>query len=115
MNTNKAQHTPGPWKATAFSVVEANPRIPGETQTICEMASPWNTENYRANARLIAAAPELLEALQELEKVESSPHSETKRFLAREQARAAIAKAQGTETLSQNKAGPGKPALSALK
>lgn len=72
------------------------------TQTI----SHWEIEKYGehelnliadANARLIAAAPELLSALIELERVESSPHSETIRFLAREQAREAIAKAAGQE------------------
>lgn len=42
---------------------------------------------------LIAAAPDLLAALIKLEAVESSPHSETTRYLAREQAREAIAKA----------------------
>jgi hypothetical protein len=56
----------------------------------------WPLE-ARANARLIAAAPELLAALIELERAESSPHSETLRFLAREQAREAIAKATGEE------------------
>lgn len=48
-----------------------------------------------ANARLIAAAPELLAALEELERVESSPHSETIRYLARERARAAIDMVKG--------------------
>lgn len=33
-------------------------------QTICELNGPWDEENYAANARLIAAAPELLEALE---------------------------------------------------
>jgi hypothetical protein len=93
------QHTTGPW--------EYREAIPGEPTVIaknnacrvaetCEM--PGQDENERrANARLIAAAPELLAALIELERVESSPHSETLRFLAREQAREAIAKATGEE------------------
>jgi ABC-type bacteriocin/lantibiotic exporter with double-glycine peptidase domain len=46
-------------------------------------------------AHLIAAAPDLLSALIELERVESSPHSETVRYLARENAREAIRKAKG--------------------
>ena len=37
----------------------------------------------------------MLAALEQLERVESSPHSETVRFLAREDARAAIARARG--------------------
>ncbi len=39
----------------------------------------------------------LLEALKELLKTEESPHTETVRFLAREQARAVIAKAERGE------------------
>jgi hypothetical protein len=47
-------HTPGPWKYDDFYVVAA-----GEDEdVICEV---WVT--HKANAALIAAAPEMLEAL----------------------------------------------------
>lgn len=57
-------------------------------------------EEMRANARLIAAAPELLEALQELEDVASFIHVEDRRERrhlsdALEKARAAISRALG--------------------
>ncbi len=58
---SNAQHTPGPWslneKAAHPWVVECPSDIPGHPGTVCEVS-------YRPNARLIAAAPELLEALE---------------------------------------------------
>lgn len=63
---------------------------------------PWFIErqdgkrmDYGVVAKMLIDREELLAALIELEKVESSPHSETVRFLAREQAREAIARATG--------------------
>ena len=54
-------HTPGPWKWRADMV----------TSKMGNIAQPWKPDKYmegdqEANARLIAAAPELLEALQAL-------------------------------------------------
>lgn len=62
------KHTPGPWIARNLSkgiwTVEAgSPHVHGKIQEVCRIAGPWNPENYRRNARLIASAPELLEAL----------------------------------------------------
>lgn len=61
--TQQAQHTPGPWhnlqgfnKEGLFVCEEIEPNI-------CEMTSSRSIEETQANARLIAAAPELLEAL----------------------------------------------------
>jgi hypothetical protein len=51
--------------------------------------------NAGANARLIAAAPELLEALKFLVDAEGYPSSFTMQAKARGKARAAIAKAEG--------------------
>ena len=55
-----SKHTPGPWKARLLPMgvylIEIRPQ-----ETICAIAS--QRENHHANARLIAAAPELLEAL----------------------------------------------------
>jgi hypothetical protein len=70
MNTQKAQHTPGPWNvAPAFPgeknrwrITAQSPHVEGKMQTVCELNGPWDEKNYQANARLIASAPALLEA-----------------------------------------------------
>jgi hypothetical protein len=61
-----AKHTPGPWKAAGdfIGTDEADP------QTIAYVSDhrnrrPRGNDVDKANARLIAAAPELLEALQD--------------------------------------------------
>ena len=56
----KIEYTPGPWHVTGYHV-EARA---GAIATVCD-AGDGDTEGD-ANARLIAAAPELLAALQEL-------------------------------------------------
>lgn len=110
MNT---QHTPGPWKAVqVVTHVElghfappAHFQIHGE---ICEGSSatlvcslpPYGKEN-KANARLIASAPELLAALQALLAHEGerdtsgigTEHDSLALEQAKAQAQAAIAKA----------------------
>lgn len=58
----RAAHTPGPWRigdagATIFGPPNGNP----SPVTICAMAGPRG--DSRANARLIASAPDLLAAL----------------------------------------------------
>lgn len=68
--------------------------------SVCHKTSDFVTETVAENieektAHLFASAPDLLSALIELERVESSPHSETVRYLARENAREAIRKAKG--------------------
>jgi hypothetical protein len=72
MNTDtNTQHTPGPWVAgTSYS---GNNIVCAGTALICEArktrrkAYPSNTSEHNANARLIASAPDLLAALQEVE------------------------------------------------
>lgn len=98
------KYTPGPWEAkfgvgAGWSVSKANER-PGYTghAPICSMA--WfqfpiegiiTEEISEANARLIAAAPELLKSLKEiLSMIDSSP---TMRSII--MAKEAIAKAEG--------------------
>lgn len=60
------QHTPGPWhvsKASPTRVIESGPR----GNSIAKMGlnlGACSQEEAEANARLIAAAPDLLEALQ---------------------------------------------------
>lgn len=62
-------HTPGPWRIDADGVVAGDPEgfQPFGSCGCC--GSPWmsgdSDDQKRADARLIAAAPELLTALQE--------------------------------------------------
>lgn len=63
------KHTPGPWIARNLSkgiwTVEAgSPHVHGKIQEVCRIAGPWNPENYRRNARLIASAPTMLSVLE---------------------------------------------------
>jgi len=74
----EAKHTPGPWALQGNSTVIA-PNMPRikygkheeyeRAYIVCQpdlYTDPeWGGEEKRANARLIAAAPEMLEALQE--------------------------------------------------
>jgi hypothetical protein len=59
-----AKHTPGPWESNDYRVcgrLGKNERI----TVVCDTAhnQATRTEENRANARLIAAAPELLQSL----------------------------------------------------
>lgn len=103
-----SKHTPGPWFAVRNSSFwEVNPQrelgdynTPFTVGDVCESA-PGNPDGglQEANARLIAAAPELLEALRwyvETDEVSDVPGNEFW-WEGRERARAAIAKATGGE------------------
>jgi hypothetical protein len=64
----KAKHTPGPWHTTGDGLVYAEPSFDDiEAPFICDATddSQWRAPNdeEKANAQLISAAPELLEAL----------------------------------------------------
>lgn len=106
----KVKHTPGPWKyheelGAQFSMVGNSDYvvagIPNETWTGCEDDLPIQ----RANARLIAAAPDLLEALETAASHVCSllcpsvkrTGEEWTHSKECEQVRAAIAKAKGKE------------------
>jgi len=96
-------HTPGPW---AIDAAPAGSRITIQagTLTVCEVG--WPCRESEADARLIAAAPELLAALrQAYTALEKSVHFETSLpfwrkggdgYAAAMDARAAIAKAEGS-------------------
>ena len=93
----KQQHTPGPWKCSqylghpAWSVhMDAGDR--GRGSTIVDGVAGIDLEQRLANARLIAAAPDLLEALQHL----MVAHGEQLDY-AFQQAQDAIAKATGSQ------------------
>lgn len=93
----KAQHTPGPWTHEGqgdITGIENDPSIGcvGKVDVACVYLRtvPGRTE---ANARLVAASPELLDALELLVAGIESSVSET--FIPLAKARAAIAKATG--------------------
>ncbi len=96
--SDKTKHTPGPWrtKREGFSTVYVEARIDGGL--IQEVAACGPTEagleQQEANARLIAAAPELLEALRGIMKLDEDLCSEGA-IEALDKASAAIAKATG--------------------
>ena len=88
MNT---QHTPGPWKSTVYHNSEnGDTRIEiesaGQPYRICRV----HLDNT-ANARLIAAAPELLEALENLYRHCAMIHSQWGEGSNQREADAAIA------------------------
>lgn len=84
-----SKHTPGPWKVEGSIYEHMHSEIvsamPGSERGIAQV---WKHENAMADARLIAAAPELLEAVREIAK--QWPDSS-----AAKTARAAISKAEG--------------------
>ncbi len=94
-------HTPGPWCYTLGR--GANPRFHIQTTAGYQIASTPELSKHRmaaeenagkeANARLIAAAPELLNMLQRM--VDETGGGSSPCLLTSEHARAAIAKAKG--------------------
>lgn len=103
-------HTPGPWKVTGLSgndgdikIIEADTRTVAWTPITSDNGECLSNQG-KANARLIAAAPELLETLErlnllEIESTEAGTVAEGPELRewsdAFEQAREAIAKAKG--------------------
>ena len=100
----ETKHTPGPWTAHPIELNHGLPYTPVAASTL--IAKAYSTafgdhEQSDANARLIAAAPELLEALKGLDEAycragadltRDERHEDRLRLIA---ARAAIAKATG--------------------
>lgn len=61
----KTNHTPGPWYMATCNGKPSYDRIFGDSGIdVCQMLDIWEDPfpNYKANAKLIAAAPDLLEA-----------------------------------------------------
>ena len=88
-----SNHTPGPWKVSRRFDVYQDTQVPGvggtfvaSTKGISELPESVN-QVCEADARLIAAAPDLLKALQDILIFDSA--------LSQENARAAIRKAIG--------------------
>ncbi|CAB3919953.1 hypothetical protein LMG3328_05304 [Achromobacter ruhlandii] len=90
------KHTPGPWAVRYDYVVQAPSFDDGR---LVPVAQPYGVNSdgtdLFANARLIAAAPELLEALEGLLAVSVDTTSDE--LLAMMAARASIAKAKGEQ------------------
>jgi hypothetical protein len=104
-----AEHTPGPWGWSEFSAPTPphyddgpEPLVVYEESSGEAIAYPddgvWPKEVAEANARLIAAAPKLMEALNDLMDVQNGPplYTYTDAWnAAMAKARAAIAEAEG--------------------
>lgn len=101
MNT---KHTPGPWKAEGWKGIVVNDSN-GHTLALAPGCS-YSIEEMAANARLIAAAPDLLEALQNViastalpsawsDDISEAQWQRQRLDECRDFARAAIAKATG--------------------
>jgi len=98
-------HTPGPWILTdgdrfeSSCVITTHLRLDESMASIAEVETDWIEpfgSEQRANTLLIAAAPDLLEALRNLLKVHEGEGGTT--YHAGDIARAAIAKATGEAT-----------------
>lgn len=103
-DSNATKHTPGPWTvehdgpSLAFVTAKAETITGAKWGIVCSVTSDF--EHGEANARLIAAAPELLEALEwARDHLNNLEHSEgglnPGEEHVREKVLAAIAKAKG--------------------
>jgi len=82
-----SEHTPGPWEASSLGIWAKSPWNARVCLAQAHNFSPMNKVDSAANARLMAAAPDLLDALKA---VVSVADRKTVEF---DMARAAIAKA----------------------
>lgn len=93
---SESKHTPGPWVVDESTDGRSKGFIRHQTEeghsvAICRVTGTyWSHEQREANRRLIAAAPELLEALEEI-----VARNEIQHWFNLDQARFAIAKAKG--------------------
>jgi hypothetical protein len=95
----QTQHTPGPWTADSGDGQYYGVFRESDGGGICYLSEPGgqllptdrNWPEHEANARLIAAAPDLLAALRN---IIAAPRNASRAFI-HEIARAAIAKAEG--------------------
>lgn len=91
-------HTPGPWRVgDAANTIFGPPNGKPAPQRIADLAAVGLVAERRANARLIAAAPAMLEALRlHLALIDGDAHdADTQWKDARKMMRAALALAEG--------------------
>jgi len=102
MSAERSQHTPGPWYA--YQPAEGRTRIGRSLNGLSAdyVCTLFDGPNKTANARLIAAAPELLDALKDtagyLEAIDNAANQIGERSAIQTKLatiRAAIAKAEG--------------------
>ena len=100
-----SKHTPGPWVVDEANTNLVARLVDGVYEYVCAVepssfsTREYNNEQEEADARLIAAAPELLEALQACEARLTHLAQNSVNVVAElKQARAAIAKAEGKQT-----------------
>ena len=98
----KTKHTPGPWSGgdsdLQVSTLSVHGKTDGDHSTVCRLVSPEHgmpIDEIMANARLIAAAPDMLEALQLASTMLATGMPEYDARDAKEVIDAAIAKATG--------------------
>ena len=91
--SREKKHTPGPWKKFSNKDGDIVDIIDADGNVICVFETPdWGANNSEYDAHLIAAAPELLEALEfMMDKCTLYGRADA----AREKADLAIAKAYG--------------------
>lgn len=95
MPKSKSAHTPGPWVISRSKGLEIFPNNQGEYLPIAKVRIQDDIESSYANAALIAAAPELLEACKaSLEYMLDEASSPLKAERALEYLSAAIAKCE---------------------
>lgn len=90
----KKQHTPGPWAVSPYNNITSRNGTVAKTEQM-----PGNYESeQKANAHLIAAAPDLLSALKEtIEYLETFACHDEQGRAAIKSANAAISKAEGVK------------------
>jgi len=91
------KHTPGPWQVTPdrTRVQTADDAIDYQIADCEDTHFPPPLEQCEANARLIAAVPELLEALKTIIQAFDTTFNPERRRQVLEDAKQAIAKAEG--------------------
>lgn len=96
------QHTPGPWRLGRASGMEFVIMSEGKhngiahDSPVCEMLSPYrgHSDNRAANARLIEAAPDLLEALEAIIDYAESDIADRRRLIDSDEAAAEVEAAE---------------------
>ena len=88
-------HTPGPWHVGDEDMVADGPFICAGSTMIADVWCGLPGDTFKANARLIAAAPDLLAALKHVEICASCAQADWGACPGGRQALAAIARAEG--------------------